>query len=136
MAAVVAKEVVYGTNAKSQSQKFHRVLTLARSVIKRVTDLLGKEEITCSLVLMKTTSAEFPGGLVVKDSDCHCCGPGFNPWPGNLCLLQVQPRKRKEKNCITDNNNNREQRLPRQVMLAPSICMLFQPIPHPLFLFA
>lgn len=43
MATVAAKEVVYGTNAKSQSQKFHRVLTLARSVIKGVTDLLGKE---------------------------------------------------------------------------------------------
>ena len=97
MATVAAKEVVYGTNAKSQSQKFHRVLTLARSVIKRVTDLLGKEEITCSLVLMKTTSAEFPGGLVVKDSDCHCCGLGSIPGPGTSACYRCSQGKEKRK---------------------------------------
>ena len=39
---------------------------------------------------------EFPGGLVVKDLLTssllwHEC----DPWPGNFCMLQAQPKKKK-----------------------------------------
>ena len=39
----------------------------------------------------------FPGGLAVEDPALSLLGHGLNPWPGNLCLLQVWPKK---KGCI------------------------------------
>ena len=32
----------------------------------------------------KTKTGEVPGGPVVRTRHIHCCGPGLNPWWGNL----------------------------------------------------
>ena len=51
------------------------------------------------LVSQKGHFLEFPGGLVVKHSALSLLWlglllwHGFDPWPGNLCLLRVQPKK-------------------------------------------
>lgn len=38
--------------------------------------------------------SEFPGGLVVKNLALSCCGNRFDPWPGNLHMVWIGPRKR------------------------------------------
>ena len=39
----------------------------------------------------KSTKPEFPGDLAVKDLASSLLWLGFNPWPGSLCMPQVQP---------------------------------------------
>ena len=40
----------------------------------------------------------FPGSLVVKTWQFHCCGPGgFSPWWGNAAT--VWPKKKKKEKC-------------------------------------
>ena len=47
---------------------------------------------------------EFPDGLAVKDpalsllclGSLQCCG--FDPWPGNFCMLWQRPKKEKLEN--------------------------------------
>ena len=39
---------------------------------------------------------EFPGGLVVKDLlTSSLLWHESDPWPGNFCMLQAQPKKKK-----------------------------------------
>ena len=44
------------------------------------------------MALLESTQGEFPGGLAVKNLD---------PWPGNFCMLQVQPKGGEKKGKFT-----------------------------------
>ena len=41
-----------------------------------------------------------PSGLAVKDLALSLPWHRFDPWPGNFCILQVQPKKKKKKSRI------------------------------------
>ena len=43
----------------------------------------------------KTIAIEFPGGLEIKDSVLLLLWHGFDPWPGNFCMLQAWQKKKK-----------------------------------------
>ena len=51
------------------------------------------------MALKKKKNGEFPGGLAVKDPPLSLW-LGFNPWPGNFCMLQAWP-----KNIVKSNGN-------------------------------
>ena len=34
--------------------------------------------------------------MMVKDSALSLLWLGFDPWPGNFCMLQAQPKKKKK----------------------------------------
>ena len=47
---------------------------------------------------IKKKKLEFLGGLAVKDLTLSPLWYRFDPWPGNLHMLQVKPKKKKKKN--------------------------------------
>ena len=53
----------------------------------------GNEGETPNPPINKTQKLEFSGGLVVKHPSLSLLWCGFNPWPRNFCMPQVQPKK-------------------------------------------
>ena len=61
--------------------------------------LLGREYIKLTIIQINqnTSEREFPGGLLVKDPALSLLWLGFDPWPGNFCMLQAWPKNTSKK---------------------------------------
>ena len=61
---------------------------------------------------------ELPGGRAVKDPVLSLPWHRFDPWPGNFCMPQVQPKKKMKKK----KKEAREQRSPQKLELGSRLC--------------